>query len=52
MTLKERKKVQTLIRIAMDNNPHCAKCESKNWCPFAYECLTKNYKFFKKNVDK
>lgn len=52
MTLEERKKVQTLIKIAMVYNPYCTKCNSKDWCPFAYECLTKNYKFFKKSVDK
>lgn len=48
MTSQEMHKVAKIIAIAR-KNPTCKECVLDSWCPFSYDCLSNNYKDFKKN---
>lgn len=46
MNDSEMNEVGKIIRIAMQNNEKCCRCEFENMCFFAYVCLSDNYSFF------
>lgn len=50
MTDKEMHKVAKIIAIAKMNSPTCKECRTYTWCPFAYDCLTNEYKWFRERA--
>lgn len=53
MTNEEKKKVGKIIELAKRYSDICNDCKNKNYCPFAFECLSNNYSCFvnrKKNL--
>jgi hypothetical protein len=50
MTDKELDNVAKIIAIARMNSPACKECRTRTWCPFAYDCLTNEYKWFRERA--
>lgn len=53
MTNEEKKKVGKIIELVKRYSDICNDCKNKNYCTFAFECLSNNYSCFvnrKKNL--